>query len=251
MVKPVLPPGVEPLLKVVRKVPQRHGVGWVEDLGTAVRRDSRNRARLREVVRSREATPKGGGAIRAELAVRVPPPGEIHLTDARHDDAQLEEVLKVGGFLPRHHAVFTPVRPSFSQRGRLLRVVAWQRALYPVQSVRLYARHDARIARDGGRLGAIFHRRMANVEVDHPYVPPSPAGQLTARINRTWPRNQSRPLLIKATCHDLNGLVLGLGELLDPQLDRALHAGLHKLLVQQRAEGVVDRPQVWLPVAEV
>ena len=93
VVEPVLPAGVELLLDGLGQAPERHAAWRVEDLSAAVRGDGEHRARLREVVSARKSAPQRGGAEAPELALRVPPLGEVHLAEARDHEAQFQNAV--------------------------------------------------------------------------------------------------------------------------------------------------------------
>jgi len=95
VVEPDLPPSVERLLDGRREAPEGDRLLRVVDLAASVSSNREHRACLREAVRARESTAERGRAQPAELAFRVPPPGEIHLAEAGHDETELQEAVEV------------------------------------------------------------------------------------------------------------------------------------------------------------
>ena len=95
VVEPVLPARVELLLDGLGQAPQRHAAGGIEHLRAPVGGDGEHRARLREAVRAREPAPERGGAEPPELALRVPPLGEVHLAEAGDDQAELQKAVEI------------------------------------------------------------------------------------------------------------------------------------------------------------
>jgi hypothetical protein len=64
-------------------------------LFAAARRNFEHRPGSRKAVCPGESTAQGGGAERTKLSLRIPPLGEVHLTNPRDDDPQTEEAVKV------------------------------------------------------------------------------------------------------------------------------------------------------------
>ena len=95
VVEPVFPPRVELLFDDFGEPPQRHAPGRIEDLGAAVRRHREHRSGLGEMVRPRESPAQGCRAETTELALRVPPPGKVHLTEPRDDEAQFQKAVEI------------------------------------------------------------------------------------------------------------------------------------------------------------
>ena len=83
-----------PLRKRLRQPPQRDATRRVKDFGTTMCSDRENRASLRKTVRAWETSPQGGGSMAPKLTLRVPPLGEVHLTEARDQKAKLQESVQ-------------------------------------------------------------------------------------------------------------------------------------------------------------
>jgi hypothetical protein len=107
VVEPVFPARVEGLLDGFGQAPQRDAARGLEDLGAAVRGDREHRARLREAVRAREAAPERGRTEASELALGVPPLREVHLAEARDDEAQLEQAVEIDATARRPKSTFS------------------------------------------------------------------------------------------------------------------------------------------------
>jgi len=95
LVEPVIPARVELFFDRLREVPEGDGLGRGEDLGAAVRSHGEHAPRLGEGVRPGKSAAKGSGAEAAELALGVPPFGEVHLAKAGDDEAELEQAVEV------------------------------------------------------------------------------------------------------------------------------------------------------------
>jgi hypothetical protein len=83
------------LLDGFRQPPKRDAAGRVKHLAAPLRGDGKYGARLRKGVRAGESAAESGCAQAAELSVRVPPSGDVHLAKPTHDKPQLQKAVQV------------------------------------------------------------------------------------------------------------------------------------------------------------
>jgi hypothetical protein len=95
VVEPVFPARVELLLEYLGKPPERNAARGLEDFRAPVSSYREHGSCLREAMRAREAAPQGGGSEAPELALGVPPLGEVHLTEACDQEAKLQQPIEI------------------------------------------------------------------------------------------------------------------------------------------------------------
>src|SRR5262245_59484730 len=112
----MLPARVEFLLEPLRKAPEGHTPGRIEQLGTPVGGNRENGTGLSEVVRPGKASSQGRRSDVGELPSRVPPLREVHLAEAGDHEADFQKSVQVdarrGGQSPLPYPVLALIAPE-------------------------------------------------------------------------------------------------------------------------------------------